>query len=192
MPDLLSRRAEFLSMQPVKSNGCDKILSATYFDTRIGPMLVIADDHAIYLLEFADRSNLERKVERLKLQTKTTIIQGITNPIKSIIFELESYFVGTLIEFKTPLHLLGTPFQKLAWTELMRIPYGQTTNYAMQAEAIEKRGSYRAVANANGANQLVIVIPCHRIINSNGKLGGYNGGIARKKWLIDHEKRNTQ
>lgn len=67
-------------------------------------------------------------------------------------------------------------------------PYGQTRTYAMQSEAIGKPTAYRAVANANGANQIAILIPCHRIINSNGNLGGYGGGIMRKQWLIDHEK----
>ena len=71
----------------------------------------------------------------------------------------------------------------------MRIPYGQTRSYMGQAEAIGKATAYRAVANANGANQLAIVIPCHRIINSNGDLGGYGGGITRKQWLIEHEKK---
>lgn len=103
-------------------------------------------------------------------------------------FGRKSYFEGKLKEFKTSLNLLGCPFQKLVWEELISIPYGTIRNYMAQAEAIGKNKAYRGVANANGANQLAIVIPCHRIINSNGDLGGYGGGIARKQWLIEHEK----
>lgn len=86
---------------------------------------------------------------------------------------------------------MGSPFQKLVWEELISIPYGQTRTYAEQAAAIGKYKAYRAVANANGANQIAIVIPCHRIINSNGDIGGYGGGITRKQWLINHEKQRS-
>ncbi|WP_316355356.1 methylated-DNA--[protein]-cysteine S-methyltransferase [Candidatus Trichorickettsia mobilis] len=151
-------------------------------------MIAISDDDGLYLLEFVDRRGLEREVERLRKKTFATIIPGSTDPIQSITIELKSYFDGLLTEFKTPIHLLGSPFQRLVWEELMRIPYGQTRTYAEQSKAIGKHTAYRAVANANGANQLAIVIPCHRIINSNGNLGGYGGGITRKQWLINHEK----
>lgn len=167
-----------------------KMLKASWIDTKLGPMLAIADEEELYLLEFVDRRGLEREVERLRLKTKSAIVPGITAPITSITIELESYFDGTLTAFKTPVHLLGSPFQKIVWAALMRIPYGQTRSYMAQAEAIGKNAAYRAVANANGANMLAIIIPCHRIINSNGDLGGYGGGIVRKGWLIDHEERN--
>ncbi len=98
------------------------------------------------------------------------------------------YFNGSLKEFKTPIHTLGTQFQKLVWLELTRVIYGSTKSYREQAKAISKPMAFRAVANANGTNQMTIVIPCHRIINSNGSIGGYSGGIARKKWLLEHEK----
>ena len=173
---------------PTKFDQQHTILKASWIDTKLGPMIAIADEASLYLLEFVDRRGLEREVERLRLKTKAAIIPGVTDPIKSIAIELESYFEGKLKEFNTPLHLLGSPFQKLVWEELMRIPYGQTRSYMGQAEAIGKATAYRAVANANGANQLAIVIPCHRIINSNGDLGGYGGGITRKQWLIEHEK----
>ena len=163
------------------------MLKAFWLDTKLGPMIVIADEAGLYLLEFVDRRGLEREVERLRLRTKAAIIPGVTDPITSIALKLESYFDGMLTEFKTPLHLLGSPFQRLVWKDLMRIPYGQTRSYAEQAKAIGKAATYRAVANANGANQLAIFIPCHRINNSNGDLGGYSGGITRKQWLINHE-----
>ncbi len=180
--------SKIMGAPPTKFTQHHKMLKASWVDTKLGPMIAISDETGLYLLEFVDRRGLELEVERLRIKTKAAIIPGITDPIKSITFELESYFNGTLTKFKTPLHLLGSPFQKLVWQSLMRIPYGQTRSYMAQAEAIGKATAYRAVANANGANQLAIVIPCHRIINSNGDLGGYGGGVARKQWLIDHEK----
>lgn len=180
--------SKIMGAPPTKFNQHYKILKCSWLDTKLGPMIAISDETGLYLLEFVDRRGLEREVERLRIKTKAAIIPGITDPIKSITLELDSYFDGTLTEFKTPLHLLGSPFQRLVWDELMRIPYGQTRSYMAQAEAIGKATAYRAVANANGANQLAIVIPCHRIINSNGDLGGYGGGVTRKQWLIDHEK----
>lgn len=180
--------SKIMGAAPTKFHQQHKMLKASWLDTKLGPMIAIADDEGLYLLEFVDRRGLEREIERLRIKTKAAIIPGITDPIKSITRELKSYFEGTLTEFKTPLHILGSPFQRLVWEELMRIPYGQTRTYAAQAEAIRKTAAYRAVANANGANQIAIVIPCHRIINSNGELGGYGGGITRKQWLIDHEK----
>lgn len=166
-----------------------RILKAAWLDTPLGPMIAIANETHLYLLEFVDRRGMEREVERLRQRTKSAIIPGITPAISSIEQELKDYFDGTLHVFKTPLFLLGSPFQKQVWQALLTIPYGQTKSYKKQAETIGRATACRAVANANGANQLAIIIPCHRIITSQGKLGGYGGGIARKKWLIEHEAR---
>ena len=163
-------------------------LKTFQLDTPLGPMMAVADEEALWLLEFVERRALKRELERLQLKTKSTIVPGRASPIDSIEKELKAYFDGSLKEFKTPLHLLGSPFQKLAWNALVDIPYGETRSYTDQAVVIGKPLACRAAANANGANQIAIVIPCHRIINSNGELGGYGGGLARKKWLIDHEK----
>lgn len=168
--------------------GQNKILKASWLDTPLGPMIAIADEQALYLLEFVDRRGLEREVERLRQKIKATIIPGHTRPISSIENELVQYFNGKLREFKTPLFYLGSPFQKLVWDELRRIPYGETRSYLDIASSIGKPSACRAVAQANGANQLSIIIPCHRVINTNGELGGYGGGIIRKKWLINLEK----
>lgn len=180
--------SKLMGAAPTKFWQHHQILKVSWLDTKLGPMIAIADETGLYLLEFVDRRGLEREVERLRLKTKAAIIPGVTDPIQSITLELASYFEGQLKEFKTPLHLFGSPFQRLVWSELRRIPYGITRSYRDQAEAIGKNTAYRAVANANGANQLAIIIPCHRIINTNGDLGGYGGGISRKRWLIEHEK----
>jgi len=168
--------------------GKSNILKASWIDTPLGPMIAIADEKALYLLEFVDRRGLEREVERLRKKTKSAIIPGHTQPISSIENELKKYFEGILIEFKTPVFFLGSPFQKRVWEELKKIPSGETRSYSEIATGIGQPTAFRAVANANGANQFAIIIPCHRVINTNGELGGYGGGLTRKKWLINHEK----
>lgn len=166
----------------------EKVLKAHWLDTLLGPMLAIADEQALYLLEFVDRRGLEKEVERIRQKTKSAIIPGYTKSINSIEKELNQYFEGKLQEFKTPLIFLGSPFQKRVWEELKKIPSGETRSYSDIAIAIGKPTAFRAVAQANGANQIAIVIPCHRVINANGNIGGYGGGLIRKKWLLNHEK----
>lgn len=170
----------------------NKVLKAAWLDTPLGPMLAIADDIQLYLLEFVDRRGLEHEVECLRQKTKSAIIPGHTSPIYSIEQELNSYFKGELKTFKTPLYLLGSLFQKRVWDELKQIPYGETRSYIGIANIIACPSACRAVAKANGSNQLAIIIPCHRVINLNGDLCGYAGGIARKKWLIEHEARYSK
>jgi AraC family transcriptional regulator of adaptative response/methylated-DNA-[protein]-cysteine methyltransferase len=150
-------------------------------------MVAIADDHVLYLLEFFDSRGLERKIERLQQTVKLGIIPGTTCIIDLIEKELHQYFQAKLMQFTTPLFCHGTPFQKNVWECLQKIPYGETRSYADIAQAIKKPTAIRAVANAIGANQLAIIIPCHRVINSNGELGGYAGGLTRKIGLIQHE-----
>lgn len=169
--------------------GNQNILKASWLDTPLGPMIAIADEEAIYLLEFVDRRGLELEIERLRQRTKSAIIPGRSKPIDSIEKELCLYFQGKLRSFNTALHLIGSPFQKHVWEELLKIPPGETRSYAELAKAIGKPSAFRAVALANGANQFAIIIPCHRVINTNGELGGYGGGLTRKKWLINHEKK---
>lgn len=163
------------------------ILKAAWLDTPLGPMIAIADEESLYLLEFVDRRGLEREVERLRLRTKSAIIPGHTPPITLIDNELALYFKNKLHEFSTPCALLGSPFQQQVWHALMQIAPGTTQSYAEIAQALGKPSAFRAVAQANGANQLSIIIPCHRVINSNGELGGYGGGLHRKEWLLKHE-----
>lgn len=171
-------------------HGQCQVLKAAWLDTPLGPMLAIADDQALYLLEFVDRRGLEREILRLRQKLHATIIPGETSVIHAITEELKHYFAGRLREFKTPLHLLGSPFQQQVWQALQEIPYGETISYADLAKQIGRHTVFRAVANANGANQLAIIIPCHRVINTNGQLGGYGGGLVRKEWLIRHENKH--
>lgn len=169
--------------------GDNNILKAAWIDTPLGPMIAVANEEVLYLLEFVDRRGLEREIERLRRKTKSAIIPGYTKPIHSIEKELTLYFKGELEAFNTPLILLGSPFQKLVRAELARIPIGETRSYSDIATEMGRPTASRAVAQANGANQFALIIPCHRVINTNGELGGYGGGLIRKKWLINHERK---
>lgn len=182
------------------TNQCNIVNSLTLqyslINTKLGTMIALADEKYLYMLYFIDSKHFEAKIKNLtfkiskSIQKNVIIIQGITPPIESIALELESYFEGKLKKFHTPVSLTGTSFQQLAWNELIKIPYGSTKSYMSQAENIGRHAAYRAIANANGANNLAIIVPCHRIINNNGKLGGYSSGIERKQCLLDHEYKN--
>jgi len=166
-----------------------RALFAAWLDTPLGPMTAVADEHALYLLEYVDRRGLEREIERLRARLKAGIAPGRTAPIAQIEKELAAYFAGRSTAFKTPLARGGSPFQSSVWDALLTIPPGETWSYAELARAVGRPRAVRAVAQANGANQFAIVIPCHRVINANGELGGYGGGVPRKRWLLEHERR---
>lgn len=163
-------------------------LKATWLNSELGAITMVADEEYLYVLDFVDHPGSEDEVEDLSKKLKATIIPGRTPIINSIESELMQYFAGKLREFKTPVRLLGTPFQKQVWEALRKIPYGKTRSYLDIARAVHNPTGFRAVAQANGANRLSIIIPCHRVINNNGKLGGYGGGLARKQWLLELEK----
>lgn len=109
--------------------------------------------------------------------------------VKEGIRQLDEYFRGTRKKFSLTLLPQGTPFQKLVWQQLRRIPYGQTVSYGDVARAIGKPQAFRAVGGANNKNPIGIIIPCHRVIGSDDKLVGYGSGVWRKEWLLNHEKR---
>ncbi len=171
---------------PAKFNAVT--LKASWLDTPLGPMLCITDDEGLYLLEFVDRRGLEREVERLRKRLKAAIIPGETLVTQQVNSELDDYFMGKFNGFNTPLHLIGSNFQQSVWKQLQKIPLGETRSYSEMAQLMGQPKAFRAVARANGTNQIAIVIPCHRVINANGKLAGYGGGLQRKQWLLEHEK----
>lgn len=166
------------------------LLFKSLLDTPLGPLLAVADTKRLYLLEFADSKQVERKIQRIQqIVQATNFISEDTAIITSIKHELELYFTGKLQEFTMPLFTSsGTPFQKRVWQEIQALSYGQTQSYLSLAKKIQRPSAYRAVAQANSANFFIIIIPCHRVIYQNGSLGGYSGGIARKQWLLNHEK----
>ncbi|MCE6074538.1 bifunctional transcriptional activator/DNA repair enzyme AdaA [Agrobacterium vitis] len=170
------------------------LLKADWIDTPIGPMLAIADDHALHLLEFADRPALPTELNRLKARQGCGVAIGRTAVTEQIAAELARYFSGDFNGvgtqgFETRLAGHGTPFERDVWQALRQIPVGETCSYSKLATSIGRPSAVRAVARANGANQIAIVIPCHRVIGADGSLTGYGGGLWRKQWLLNHERR---
>lgn len=164
-------------------------LRADWLRTPIGPLLAIADREALRLLEFFDRPVLSRQLVKLQRDSDSSIAFGRHPAIDQIAYELDAYFDGRDHRFETALAPAGTAFEQSAWQALRDIPVGTTRSYGQQAEAIGKASAVRAIARANGANPIAIVIPCHRVIGADGSMTGYGGGIWRKTWLLEHETR---
>lgn len=166
-----------------------KIINITRLETPLGTMFAAATEAGICLLEFSDRKMLETELKSLAKMLNANIIQGANPHFDVLKQQLDEYFEGKRKEFTVPLLTVGTEFQKSVWEVLQTIPYGNTRSYKQQAEAIKKPESVRAVANANGMNRIAIIIPCHRVIGGDGSLTGYGGGLWRKKWLLDLERK---
>lgn len=169
--------------------------------TPLGDMLAVAavlDDMAvdpgrggIALFDFADNAHLPREIDdlcRLLGTTPATIQTGKHPYLTQLAEEIREYFEGGRREFSVPLLPVGTAFQLQVWDALRRIPYGQTCSYAEEARIMGRPEAVRAVASANGRNKLPILIPCHRVIGTDGTLTGYSGGIQRKIALLDLER----
>jgi AraC family transcriptional regulator of adaptative response/methylated-DNA-[protein]-cysteine methyltransferase len=170
-------------------NGTGKHLVARQFDTPLGAMIALAGDEGIYLFEFADRDNLEDEVLQLRQQLQCDIAIGNHACLDRLDEELRHYFDGTSLEFSVPLVKLGSPFEVSVWSLLLAIPPGETRSYIQIAQALGQPGATRAVGHANGNNHIAILIPCHRVIHSDGSMSGYAGGTWRKEWLLDHERK---
>jgi AraC family transcriptional regulator of adaptative response/methylated-DNA-[protein]-cysteine methyltransferase len=157
--------------------------------TPLGPMIACATESALCLLEFADRRMLPTQLKRIQRLLNCMFLPSTNSVIEAVTTELNEYFDGRRSEFTVPLNTRGTPFQQAVWKELARIPYGRTVSYRDVAAAIGAPNSVRAVAGANGDNRICIIIPCHRVIGSDGNLTGYGGGLWRKKRLLELEDR---
>lgn len=162
-----------------------------WIDTPLGPMLAVADDDNLHMLEFVERKSLQTHLDRYRSKFNATIVPGESPALTRIKNELANYFSGKDLTFSSIVAGAGTDFQNQTWTALRNIPPGETRSYAELAEAIGKPSAVRAVANANRQNRCAIILPCHRVIGSDGSLTGYAGGLWRKQWLLDHEKRHT-
>jgi methylated-DNA-[protein]-cysteine S-methyltransferase len=149
----------------------------TYYKTPIGIAEITGDKNGIQSVSVLDES----EVSAAKLSTKTPKV------LESCVTQLEEYFNGERASFNLTVNPKGTAFQKKVWKSLLNIEYGKTRSYLEQSKALGDVKAIRAVASANGKNPLWIVIPCHRVIGSDGSLTGYAGGIWRKKWLLNHE-----
>ncbi len=155
----------------------------------VGPLLLGATDAALVLLEFASADQVGVQIDRLRKQFARPFLARSDHPLlQRMRAQLTEYFGGTRRDFDLPLHFSGSAFQERVWSALRDIPYGETCSYAAIARTLGDPKSTRAVGMANGANPIAIVIPCHRVVNANGELGGYGGGRWRKQILLDLEQ----
>lgn len=166
------------------------LVRMTEIPTPIGPMLAMASDGGICLLEFIDRHTLDIEISDLKKLLNCDFIHAENSHLRSLRSQMTEYFEGSLRSFDVPLHYPGTPFQRSVWESLLTISYGTTRSYMAQAVFLGNPQSVRAVARANSMNRIAIVLPCHRVIGSNGSLTGYSAGLERKRWLLDHEQKH--
>jgi AraC family transcriptional regulator of adaptative response/methylated-DNA-[protein]-cysteine methyltransferase len=174
------------------STGAGRLMAARWLSTPLGSMIAVARDHQIVMLEFADRRALMTQLRSLRARVPGAIIPAGSPALDKLEAQLAEYFAGTRLRFDLPLHKPGTPFQAAVWERLAAIPPGTTSSYADIARALGRPTATRAVATANGDNRLAILLPCHRVIGSDGSLTGYAGGLWRKQWLLDHEKRHER
>lgn len=175
-------------MKPSSDKHNQPAIHLTHIDTPIGEMIAGAIEQGICLLEFTDRRMLQTELKELTRRLKATLMEEDHSYFVNLKQQLNEYFEGKRKEFTVPLVTPGTEFQQKVWKELQTIPYGSTRSYHQQAVALGNPEAIRAVAHANGMNRISILIPCHRIIGSDGNLTGYGGGLWRKKWLLELEK----
>jgi len=166
------------------------VINIVRFSTPLGPMFACASTEGLCLLEFTNRRMLETEFKDLRKRLNAIILPGENPYLDQVQVEIQEYFDGSRKEFSVPLHTPGTPFQQSVWQGLMDIPYGETRSYKEQAIALGNPNATRAVASGNGHNRISILIPCHRVIGSDGSLVGYGGGLHRKEWLLDFESEN--
>ena len=171
---------------PGRSRSADCV-TVSWIESPLGPLGVGATDRGLCLLEYSDRRKLETQLDGVR-QRLGPVLPGNHPLIERLRSELAEYFAGKRREFTVPLEYPGTPFQTKVWNALQHIPYGETTSYEKLAWSVGSPGAQRAVGTANGQNRIAIVIPCHRVVNKDGKLGGYGGGLWRKQILLDLER----
>ena len=184
-------RAAFARVFGRPPGGADRsaCLLARRFETPLGTMLGLADEAGLRLLEFVDRRGLEREILVLRRRLKTAVVPGNNAVLEEAGRQLARYFRGEALRFELPLAPVGSDFQRRVWDELRRIEPGRTRSYAEMAVRLGIPKGPRAIGRANGSNMIALVIPCHRVINADGSLCGYAGGLWRKQRLLEHERR---
>ncbi len=178
---------QIIGVSPLHSKD-KRIIHIARIETPLGTMVAGATDRGICMLEYADYKALDTELRQLAGTLKAPLVQGENPLFGPLREELEHYFRGELREFDLPLDPIGTDFQVRVWLGLRDIPYGATATYADQARRLGMPSAVRAVANANGRNKISILLPCHRVIGTDGTLTGYGGGIWRKKKLLELEQ----
>ena len=159
-------------------------------ETPIGPMTIGATDRTVVLADFTERSMMPAQLAAVRRRIGPTMV-GTSPLLERVEGELAEYFDGARTDFDLPLEMPGSGFQERVWTELQRIPYGETISYRELASRVGEPAASRAVGRANGSNRLAVIVPCHRVIASGGGLGGYGGGLPAKRLLLELEARLT-
>ena len=178
--------------QPPGKSESAECIRLTWIDTALGPMIAGATDKGLCLLEFTDRRMLEHQLATLRRRFKAALVPADHPHLATLRKELAEYFAGTRDTFTMPLDAPGTPFEERVWQALLRIPFGETRSYEDIAIEVGSRAAVRAVGRANGMNRIAIVIPCHRVLNKSGELGGYGGGLWRKRRLLHLERAHRE
>jgi len=186
-----SEECQSIFGKPPKNINEKTVINIIRFTTKIGAMFACATDKGLCLLEFTDRRMLETEFQDLCKRLNAVILPGENKYLDLVQVQVLEYFEGKRQDFAIPLLTPGTEFQQSVWKVLQQIPYGETWSYKKQAVELNKPKAVRAVATANGYNRIAFIIPCHRVIGSNGDLTGYGGGLGRKKWLLQLESRNS-
>lgn len=157
-------------------------------DSPIDPLTIVAEDGHLVGVHLQDHDRIGAVPVREPRPTERGD-RADRQVLDAVVDQLLAYFDGELTTFDVPLHLAGTAFQRDVWHALLTIPYGHTASYGDIADAVGRPSAFRAVGLANGRNPVSIVVPCHRVIGSDGSLTGYGGGLNRKQWLLTHERR---
>ncbi len=157
--------------------------------TPIGPMTLGATDHHAVLADFSERAMMPAQLASVRRRIGPTG-EGDSPVLDRIESQLTEYFAGDRVTFDLPIEMPGSEFQGRVWSELRRIPYGETISYRELATRVGSPQAPRAVGRANGSNRLAVIVPCHRVIAAGGGLGGYGGGLPAKRWLLDLEARH--
>ncbi|WP_052496284.1 methylated-DNA--[protein]-cysteine S-methyltransferase [Pedobacter lusitanus] len=179
-------------MHTPQDQSADQIISTIEISTPLGPMLAGASTKGICILEFINRVKLEKEIADLQLLLNAVLVPGKSPFLTQLETELAEYFDGTRKTFSVPLHTPGNDFSQTVWKSLQKIPYGETCSYKQQADMMNNPKAIRAIASTNGRNRLAIIIPCHRVIGSNGTMTGYAAGIEKKKWLLKFERSHSE
>lgn len=174
------------------SDAGEGALSADIMQSPVGTLVLVASERALCSLEYVDATSLDARLRLLRRQHAVPLAFRANPVIDTVRAQLEAYFAGARTSFDVPLSYAGTPFQQRVWAALREIALGNTWTYLDLARHVGDVGATRAVGMANGANPIAIIIPCHRVVNANGELGGYGGGVWRKRILLDLERGQTQ
>jgi len=183
--------AKAFGAPPGRAAARGDVVLLDWFESPIGPLLAGATADGVCLLEFAEPARLPAQIAMLARLFDAPVLPGSNAHLRLLGSELATYFAGRLQQFTVPLLYPGTPFQRKVWEALLAIPHGETRSYEQIAIAAGSPRAVRAVGSANGRNRIAIVIPCHRVVNKSGSLGGYGGGLRRKEFLLELERGGT-